>query len=300
MKNLTAIIIMIISLNGSAIAQKQDKKLQQLLEKEVEGFRGDVGIYVVNLKKNTFASIAGDTIYPTASIIKIPLLAGVFQKISLGERKLADKFYYSTKQLYGGSGLMQYYKDSAETDLSTMVSLMLTYSDNVASIWSQKLGGGGTSINTLMDEIGLPNTKVNSSTEGREALWRKYGWGQTTPREIVKLMVMIREGRLFSPQLSDKMYRYLKNQFYNERALSQIPAHIATASKTGSVDDARGEVVVVHAPSGDYAFSILTKNNIDQSWTASNEAEELTRKISSLLWNYFEPKQKFDAFNPIP
>lgn len=300
MKNLTAIIIMIISLNGSAIAQKQDKKLQQLLEKEVEGFRGDVGIYVVNLKKNTFASIAGDTIYPTASIIKVPLLAGVFQKISLGERKLADKFNYSTKQLYGGSGLMQYYKDSAETDLSTMVSLMLTYSDNVASIWSQKLGGGGTSINTLMDEIGLPNTKVNSSTEGREALWRKYGWGQTTPREIVKLMVMIREGRLFSPQLSDKMYRYLKNQFYNERALSQIPAHIATASKTGSVDDARGEVVVVHAPSGDYAFSILTKNNMDQSWTASNEAEELTRKISSLLWNYFEPKQKFDAFNHIP
>src|SRR5690606_11282635 len=142
-------------------------------------------------------------------------------------------------------------------------------------------------------------TKINSRTKGREDIWKKYGWGQTTPRDIVELMRLIRQGQVFNPRMSDKMYRYLKNQFYNGRALSQIPAHIATASKTGSVDDARGEVVVIHAPSGDYMFSVLTKNNKDQSWTAKNEAEVLTREISHILWNYFEPKHKFEPFDPV-
>lgn len=175
---------------------------------------------------------------------------------------------------------MQFYKDSAETELSIMISLMLTYSDNVTSIWNQELAGGGVEINRIMDQLGLVNTKVNSRTTGREQLWRKYGWGQTTPKEIASLMHLIRSGKVFNPQLSDKMYRYLKNQFYNERSLSQIPAEIATASKTGSVDDARGEVVYVHAPSGDYVFSVLTKNNKDQSWTDENEAEKNYAKNS--------------------
>src|SRR5690606_37132347 len=106
-------------------------------------------------------------------------------------------------------------------------------------------------------------------------------------------------GEVINDQLSNKMYRYLKNQFYNERSLSQLPAEIATASKTGSVNDARGEVVFVHGPSGDFVFSILTKNNKDQSWTANNQAEVLTREIANLLWNYFEPRHKFTPHPPV-
>jgi len=283
----------------TVFAQKTDRKLENLLLEQVKDFQGDIGIYVYHSKKNTSVAINADTIYPTASIVKVPILVGVFNKINQGELKLSDSYRYDAKRAYGGSGLMQFYKDSAQTDLSTMVSLMLTYSDNVTSIWCQELSGGGATINQLMDELGLPNTKVNSRTQGREEIWKKYGWGQTTPREIVELMRLIREGKALNPRLSDKMYRYLKNQFYNGRSLSQIPAHIATASKTGSVDDARGEVVVVHAPSGDYMFSVLTKNNKDQSWTDTNEAEELTRKISHLLWDYFEPKQRFKAYEPV-
>ncbi|SMG20900.1 serine hydrolase [Sphingobacterium psychroaquaticum] len=280
-------------------AQKTDKKLEERLKKETENFQGDIGIYVQHFKKNTTVNILADTIFPTASIVKVPILVGVFNKINEGSLTLRQPFRYDAKRVYGGSGLMQFYKDSAETELSIMISLMLTYSDNVTSIWNQELAGGGVEINRIMDQLGLVNTKVNSRTTGREQLWRKYGWGQTTPQEIASLMHLIRSGKVFNPQLSDKMYRYLKNQFYNERSLSQIPAEIATASKTGSVDDARGEVVYVHAPSGDYVFSVLTKNNKDQSWTDENEAEKITRKIASIIWNYYEPKHPYTAYPPI-
>lgn len=299
MKHRLFIVLFSLSVTTISYAQKNDTKLERILQEEIKDFHGDIGIFVQHFKKNKTVAIHADSVFPTASIVKIPILVGIFDKINLGELTLAKSYIYDADRAYGGSGLMQFYKDSAQTDLSTMVSLMLTYSDNVASIWCQELAGGGASINRLMDGLGLPNTKVNSRTEGREDIWKRYGWGQTTPREIAQLMSFIRQGKVISPRLSDKMYRYLKNQFYNERSLSQLPAHIATASKTGSVNEARGEVVFVHGPSGDFVFSVLTNNNEDQSWTNDNEAEELTRHIAHTLWNYFEPKEKFDAYEPV-
>nr|WP_317235864.1 serine hydrolase [Niabella hibiscisoli] len=158
-----------------------DKKLDALIRKEVAGFNGEIGVYVHHLKRNKEVAINADTVFPTASIVKVPILAGVFDKISKGALKLSQEFVYDTSRLYGGSGLMQFYKDSATTDLSTMISLMLTYSDNITSIWLQQLSGGGIAINKVMDDLGLKNTKVNSRTEGRLDIWKKYGWGQTTP-----------------------------------------------------------------------------------------------------------------------
>lgn len=281
-----ACLFILIGLNLHA--QKIDKKLSKKIEQEIKGFQGDVGIYVKNLKTKKEVRISADSIFPTASIVKVPLLVGIFQKIQDRELNLKQEFVYSDKRTYGGSGLMQFYKDSTKTDLATMISLMLTYSDNVSSIWIQELAGGGAVINPQMEKFGLLNTKVNSRTIGREADWKKYGWGQTTPYEIAHLFELIREGKVIAPEASDKMYRFLKNQFYNERSLSQIPSIYSTISKTGSVNDARGEVVLVNAPHGDLVFSILTKNNKDQSWTDKNEAENLTRRIAKLIWEHFE------------
>ena len=118
-----------------ALAQKEDKKLKALIEQETRNFRGDIGVYVHHLGKNKEVAILADTVFPTASIVKVPLLVGIFQKIADKKFKLTDEFNYDAKRVYGGSGLMQFYKDSAKTDLSTMISLMLTYSDNVTSIW---------------------------------------------------------------------------------------------------------------------------------------------------------------------
>lgn len=274
-------------------AQKIDIKLERKLRVLTQNFQGDIGIYVKNLKTQKSVLIQADSIFPTASIVKVPILVGVFDKIEKGELNLDQKFTYRSSQQYGGSGLMQFFKDSTETDLSTLVGLMISYSDNVTSIWNQQLAGGGLVINELMDKLGLVNTKVNSRTVGRDDIWKKYGWGQTTPREMATLVEMIYQGKVVSLKSSDQMYRYLGNIFYNERSLSQIPPYVKTVSKTGSVDEARGEVVLVNAPSGDYVFCVLTNNIKDQSWTKHNEAEELTRKISHLLWNYFEPKRPY-------
>jgi len=113
---------------------------------------------------------------------------------------------------------------------------------------------------------------------------------------MANLLVLLRQKGIFSEQLSNEMYTFLGNHYYNERALSQIPPDIKTASKTGSLDESRSEVVFVNAhdnyqQSSEYVFSIFTNNNKDQSWTDQNEAEVLTRKLSKMLWEYYNPER---------
>ena len=266
----------------------QKHTLQQVLEKETAGFRGDIGIYVLHLKTGEEASINADTIFPTASIVKVPILVGLMDKIEKGELEYHQKLVYRDSIKYGGSGLMQFFKDSTETELSVLMSLMISHSDNTTSLWCQALAGGGERINQIMESIGLEHTRVNSRTPGREEDWKKYGWGQTTPREMANLLVQIRNGKVISPAASDRMYRLMTKIYYDEYALSAIPPQIQTASKQGMVNASRSELVMVNAPKGDYVFYIATKNNEDQRWEDDNEAQLLQIRISKVLWEWFE------------
>ncbi len=289
------IFTIFISFPQMAFSQERqkDKKLEQALKNLTADFKGDVGIYVYNLSTNVEAAINADTIFPTASVVKVPILLGVFKKIAEGELKYNEPMVYDANRAYGGSGLMQFYKDSSQTDLRTSLALMMGYSDNTSSLWNQELAGGGKEINALMEELGFNDTRVNSRTKGREKIWEKYGWGQTSPREMTNLMIKIRKGEVFNSALSEEMYRLMTNSFYKDYALSPIPPYVQTASKQGMVNDSRSELVMVNAPSGDYVFYFTTKDIEDESWEYDNEAWELSRKVSALLWNYFEPESKW-------
>ena len=166
--------------------------------------------------------------------------------------------------------------------------LMISYSDNNASLWCQQLAGTGTAINALMKQYGFDGLRMNSRTPGREDDWKKYGWGQTTPREMAKLMVMIHEGKAVSPAASEEMYRILTTSFWSDEALSQFPPTVQAASKQGAVNKSRSEVLLVNAPSGDYVFCVITKNQKDESWEYGNEGFTLIRDVSRILWSHFE------------
>ena len=61
---------------------------------------------------------------------------------------------------------------------------MITMSYNTASLWCQHLAGTGTAINQWLEKHGFIHTRVNSRTPGREFARSRYGWGQTSPREM--------------------------------------------------------------------------------------------------------------------
>lgn len=285
MKKLLAFIFVVALV--PAQAQKVNKKLQQQLEILSAGFKGDVGIYVKDLQTGKMASINADSIFPTASMVKVPILIGIMDKLNKGELKYHQELTYKDSLLYAGSDLLASLKHNEKVELSKVIMLMLTTSDNTASLWLQSLAGTGTRINQILDSIGYTATRVNSRTPGREANRDKFGWGQTSPKEMASFFEALANRNLMDATSSEKMLRLLGRNYWDEEALSQIPPDVFVASKNGAVNASRSEVVYVSGKNARYVFCICTKNNKDTSWELNNEAWELARKVSKLLWETY-------------
>ncbi len=271
----------------------EDSALAARLRPLAEAFHGSVGIYVRHLRTDATVAIAADSLFPTASMIKVPILIGVFDRIERGELGFLDSLLYTDSLLYPGVDILGSFRDSAVIPLAEVLMLMITTSDNTAALWSQHLAGTGTRINAWLAEHGFERTRVNSRTPGREPDRETYGWGQTTPREMAELLVMIREGRAVSRAASEAMHRFLTRIYWNGEALSQIPPWVQAASKQGALNRSRSEVVLVSAPSGDYVFCVITKDQADESWEHDNEGYVLLRRVSAALWHYFEPGSRW-------
>jgi len=295
MKKLLSIIAWLFVMLCS-FSQTTDKKLFKKLSDSIQGFNGDIGIYVKNLHTGKTVAINADTIFPTASIVKLSIMSGIMQKLYSGELQYDSLFTYKDSLLYEGVDILGSFKSDEKITLKKLLMLMLTTSDNTASLWLQSIAGTGTRINQIMDSLGFANTRVNSRTPGREVYRAKYQWGQTTPKEIGTLLERIYHNEIFSKEICDRMMRCLGRNFWDENeAISQVPPYIEVFSKNGCVNAVRSEVLLVNASKNPYIFSIFTKNNKDISWTHDNEAWALARKLSRLLWDYFEPKDKWTA-----
>ncbi|MCF7825282.1 MAG: class A beta-lactamase-related serine hydrolase [Candidatus Marinimicrobia bacterium] len=260
-------------------------QMETSLQALVDPFHGDVGIYAKNLKSGQEIAINADVLFPTASMIKVPILLTLFQKIQNGDIDYDSTFIWSADLVnYSDDGILSSFKDSSSISLTKIISLMITYSDNLASLWCQQLSGGGLEINRWLDANGFSQTRMNSRTPDRQDDWESYGWGQTTPREMAGLLTLIHENKAVSPWASEEMYRYLTRIYWDDEALSAIPRTIQAASKQGAVDASRSEVVLVNAPRGDYVFCVITKNQEDESWAEDNAGFVLLREVSQILW----------------
>src|SRR4051794_8496374 len=290
MKNHCLFCLLLLCAVTAVYAQKTDKKLQASIQSLLQGFHGDVGVYVHDLEKNKAVAINADSIFPTASMIKIPILSGIMHKLQDSELQYHQELLYRDSLLYPGVDLLGSFKDSQQVELSKVMMLMLSMSDNTASLWLQSLAGGGQRINSYLDSLGMQITHVNSRTQGRESNQQQYGWGQTSPREMATLMEKIVKGQIISKSVSDRMLRLLSRNYWDEEAVSQVPAGVFVASKNGAVDESRSEVMYVNGKHCRYIFCICTNNNKDTSWKEDNEAWNLTRKLSLTLWQYYGGK----------
>ncbi|MFO8028521.1 MAG: serine hydrolase [Cyclonatronaceae bacterium] len=297
--------LMTVALSAEAASTRAEEtragQLQEELETLIGDFNGDAGIYVRNLTTGEEFAVNPDTVYPTASMVKVPIMGKLFQDMEDGEFAYDEEVPYDTVYSYRYSeDMINRMPHGSLVPLNRLIYLMMCMSDNTSSIWLQDKAGGGLGINAWLADNGFEEIRVNSRTEGRQADFRTYGWGQSTPRELTELMVRIFEGKLVSPLASDKMYRIMKANMWDAEGLSQIPPYVNYASKGGAVSRARSETIVVNAPSGDYAYTVMTKNQEDERYEYDNDGYVLKRMVGRMLWNYFEPAHDWEPHPDYP
>ncbi|MEM1056509.1 MAG: serine hydrolase [Bacteroidota bacterium] len=271
--------------------ERPDASLQTAIEAVVDGFGGRVGVYVRHLPTGRTAALDADSLFPTASTIKVPILVATLDAVERGALSWDEPLVFRDSLRYDDYGLVGLLQDSARVAVHRLAEEMLSASDNNASLWLQALSGGGARINELFAAQGYTGTRMNSRTPGRRGDWQRYGWGQTTPREMARLMreIVDRDVDVISPAADEEMHRALTRTFYDDEIVSAVPPEVQVASKQGAVSDSRSEVAYVHAPSGPYVIAVFTDGQTDTSWEPGNAGWELIREVAGIAWRAFEP-----------
>jgi beta-lactamase class A len=273
---------------ATSTAPRRDEALEQSLSARIATFEGDAGVYVRHLRDGRTVELRADEVFPTASMVKVPILIGAFDALERREFEYKKPLKWEARRKYDDHDILARFKDGVNVEPAELVTLMCTFSDNTASLWLQELAGGGVAINALLAGQGCAQTRVNSRTKGREDARKEFGWGQTTPREMADLLVAIRERRTISPDASEEMERALSRSYWTEEALAPIPAHVHAMSKQGAVNRSRSEVLLVDATHGPYVLCVITKNQKDESYEHDNAGFQLLRDVSRIVYEHFE------------
>ena len=178
-------------------------------------------------------------------------------------------------------------------NIEKLISIRSNLNNDIDILVAPELYVSGYPIDDLVlreDFLNLVESEINKlvqcTKDNKSAII--VGAPRKDNNHIKNSVFVIENGNIVSKKSSDEMYRHLTRIYWDDEALSQIPNHIQVASKQGAVNKSRSEVVLVNSPSGDYVFCIITNNQSDESWSFENEGFVLIRKISRLLWNYYQ------------
>ncbi|MCA9833655.1 MAG: serine hydrolase [Thermomicrobiales bacterium] len=236
----------------------------------------DVGIAVRDLDTGEGFDINGDHDFPSASTIKILILAGLAQAVADGRLSLDDKLPAAAEIRLSGSGVLNWLDPALELTLRDHAWLMTAISDNSTS-------------NVLMNAVGIPEINamgqqlnVGKTVMGRNFMDRNIPPGPSKNRAtaigLVNILDAIYHDAIATPELCAWMRQCLADQQHRDRLPRHLPEGIEYAGKTGSIEGIVHDCGVLSGPRGNIAIAVLT-----QGFANPYDAERFTGRIGTAI-----------------
>ena len=86
------------------------QQLENTLKTKIDEFDGVAGVSLKSFSSGKHISINGDEIFPTASTIKIHILAKLFYLEEKGEIDLSERIRFTQDKYGGGSGVIHFWR----------------------------------------------------------------------------------------------------------------------------------------------------------------------------------------------
>lgn len=280
----------------AALAQSLESVVQPI----VDSHAGTVSVAIKHVPTGESLFIDADSPMPTASLIKLPMLVATYDAIANGKLTLDQAVELTDDDKVPGSGILtQHFSGGLKLPLRDVLRLMIVYSDNTATnLVAEQIGLGRTAA--LMEEIGLPNTKLHAMVyRGDTSIFpersKLYGLGSTTAREMVDLLERLDRGQIVSPEACQTMIEMLQACDDRTMLVRDLPPGTRVAHKSGAVAVSRTDAGLIDSPSGRIAVCVLTTDNEDKSWDDENAAHLLIGRIARAAFDYFNPNTKDSA-----
>ncbi|KYC43384.1 serine hydrolase [Scytonema hofmannii PCC 7110] len=241
------------------------------------------GMFFLDLETGNYLDIYGEKVFPAASTIKYPILIALFQDIDAGKVKLNDTLVLrrNLKAEAAGSGVLQFKPAGTKLSVLETATKMITISDNTATNMIIDRLGGKAKLNQRFRSWGLQNTVI------RNLLGDFKGTNTTSPKDLVRLSVMIDNDKLLSPTSRSKALSIMR-RVQNRRLLpSGLGKGATIAHKTGTLGIILGDAGIVELPTGKrYLAGIFVKRPFGDT-----RAREFISQVSKLVYGYLnQPK----------
>jgi beta-lactamase class A len=299
------ILILALLLTQAAAQDTLDADIHRI----AGAFHGDVAMAAraVNTAGPAHSyALNGDRRVKTASTIKLAVMTEAFFQIKDGKLHLNDPITLQATDRVGGSGILQDMQPGLRLTLEDAITLMIVESDNTATnLVLDRVGV--PNVNTRMASLGLTNTKVFKKvfvplSRPLTDEEREFGFGVTTPNEMIKLLEMIHRRQILDATACERMLTIMKKQ----RDHDSMPRYLLTepkvtiASKSGALDDVRNDVGLIYTPSGTIAFAAFAYNSKDHQWTPDNEAHLTLAKLARAIYDEWIVKATPEPKSPQP
>ncbi|HMA25673.1 MAG: serine hydrolase [Gemmatimonas sp.] len=278
----------------STFARADTAALHRNLDAVAKAHHGVLGYSVLNLDTGERLSLRGDETFPTASLIKVPILVTLYDLAERKELSLDDPLTVLKIDQVPGSGVLQFMHPGMTLSVHDAAALMTILSDNTATnlildkvairrVWQK------------MEALGLPHTKVHSKTYLRMTSVAmdssvKYGLGVSTPNEMAHLFELLAQGKAVNPAADSSMLEILRNNADVE-SMQRTVEGVGAPHKTGATDSVRTECALFRLQSRVVACG-FTKQNTDTRWVVDNEAQVSLGKLGAAIvaaWPKKEP-----------
>lgn len=257
------------------------EKMTGSLGKMAERYPGRVAIYLKDMKTGRTWTHHADDLFPSASLIKVPVMIAAFYKIRDGHLALDEKIAITRRNRVGGSGSLKWRPDGTKLTVRQLLVHMINESDNTATkMVLDHLGIGY--VQQQFPRMGLLYTGIyeeGMSIKGGRVMHENY----TTAREMASLMDKIYRGQAVDKVSSEVMLEILKKpKAVASRLAKGMPAGWDIAHKTGLLRQACHDSAIFMTPNGDYAVTVLTGQNRSYS-----QAKDFITKVAKVTFNHY-------------
>lgn len=291
--------------------------LQQLIEAYVKDIEADFGIYIKNLQTNEEVNIQGEKLFQTASVMKLPVLATLYEKVYQGEINLHERIQLTEQDYVPGSGILQEMEYGIKPTIKDLATMMIIVSDNLATDKLLKIVGGVHPVQETMAKlgfkniyikhsiwellslsVGIPNQRYSSELFNeiiRRLKEQEVDWGSvvyqhnkesnvSSAKDMSLLVELFVKGEFVSTKCSSDILDILFRQHYQQRIGGLLPRNTPVANKTGSLGTMFNDAGVVYLPDdkGQYVICVFSNGH-----SLEYEGNEPIAQISKLAYDYF-------------
>lgn len=257
------------------------QKLDATIHETDRSLDGVLGAYVLDLATNNSLALNADEVFPTASTIKIAILAELFHQAQRGKLNLNEIYTLQSSDLVGGSGIASALTPgTTKLTLRDVAALMISVSDNsMTNVLINRIGMDN--VNSLLDSLGLTHTRIRrkmmdikAASEGRENV--------STPREISQLLEALYKGKVLNKQFTEDFFNLLSvhKESYIPRLL---PEDLRIANKPGELEGVRNDCGLVFTGKRPYVLCVMSTYVRHE-----REAGDAIVKISLAAWQTFD------------